>query len=44
MDIKQMRELIMGAYPGGKWKKRVEAMSDDQVVSVYNRLKSEGKI
>jgi len=33
-----MRSVISQAYPGPGWKKKVAAMSDEQLVAVYYRL------
>jgi hypothetical protein len=35
----QKRQFVSDLYSGHKWKKRVEKMSDDQVVAIY--LKSQ---
>lgn len=36
MEINTIREIVMGFYPFPKWKRRVEAMNDDQVVAIYH--------
>ena len=35
MDVKDMRRELLKAYPGEKWRKRVEKMSDAQVTAIY---------
>lgn len=38
------RELIKAVYPNKHWAKRVDEMSDEQVIAVYMRLKAQGAI
>lgn len=38
MDIHSMRYALSQAYAGPGWKKKVEAMPDDQVVAIYYRV------
>lgn len=38
------REAVKGAYPGKKWKDKVDLMTDDQVTAIYIRLKAQGKV
>ena len=38
------REAVKAAYPSRKWATRVKNMSDAQVLAVYLRLKSQGKV
>ena len=38
------REQVRQAYPGKKWWDRVAAMTDNQIIAVYLRLKSRGKV
>jgi hypothetical protein len=35
MTDAQKRQYVSDLYPGHKWKKRVEKMSDDQIVAIY---------
>lgn len=44
MASRQQRELLKKAYPGKKWAKKVEKMTEAQVVAVYMRLKQQNKI
>lgn len=44
MKVHQKRDALRKAYAGEKWKKKVDAMSDDQVAAVYLRLKGQGKV
>lgn len=39
-----MRIRLLSAYPGDKWKKKVENMSDNQVIAIHKRLESQGKL
>lgn len=34
--VANMREAIIGAYPGLRWRSRVNAMEDNQVIAIYN--------
>lgn len=43
-DISRKREALFAAYPGRRWRDRVMKMSDSQVVAVYMRLQSQGKV
>lgn len=43
-DVAQKREAVKGAYFGPGWKKKVDKMSDEQVIAVYLRLKNQQKI
>lgn len=38
------RVAVRAAYPGERWSKRVNNMSDSQITAVYLRLKSQGKV
>lgn len=45
MPYNATRAAIKSAYPGStKWAKKVDLMSDGQLVAVYFRLFNEGKI
>jgi hypothetical protein len=44
MTIIQMKEAIIAAYPSDSWQAKVEAMSDNQIIAVYNQLLSTGKL
>lgn len=43
-ETNNQREALKKVYPGAAWHKKVNLMSPDQVVAVYLRLKSQGKI
>lgn len=38
------REAVKAAYPSRKWATKVSKMDDQQVIAVYLRLKSQGKV
>lgn len=38
------RTAVKQAYPSPKWAKRVDKMTDAQLIAVYMRLKLQGKI
>lgn len=38
------RNALLRTYSGAGWKERVKKMSDSQVVAIYLRLKSQGKL
>ena len=42
MSVDQMRAAIAEVYPGGKWKRKVEKMHDDQVIAVYYKFLNNG--
>lgn len=47
MSVVQMREILKSSTKYGnspKWIKRVNAMSDNQVMAVYFRMKGAGQI
>jgi hypothetical protein len=39
MNASKERKYIKGVYPNPTWSKRVDSMTDDQVIAVYYRLK-----
>jgi len=39
-----MRDWVRSAYPGPNWKKKVDKMSDDQIIALYYSLVKQGKI
>lgn len=43
-DIEEKRSKVMLAYKGDGWRKKVESMSDSQVLAVYKRFLKCGKI
>lgn len=44
MNINQMREFIIAAYPGSlTWAARVKKMRDNQIVAIYFKIKN-GKL
>lgn len=44
MDTNQMRLRLIELYPGDIWRKKVEKMSDAQVVAIFKRAQSKGQI
>ena len=44
MTTAQKRNAVKNAYPHSDWGKRVDKMTDDQVIAIYLRLKLQGKI
>ena len=44
MSNEQMRGAVISVYPGQKWKHKVAAMSDAQVVAIYHEFLRKGKI
>lgn len=40
----QMREALKKAYPGRKWKLKVNKMSEHEVVAIYLRFKAQAKV
>ena len=43
-DIQRKREMLKTAYRSKKWRDKVDAMPESQVVAVYIRLQSQKKI
>lgn len=43
MTVSNMRKAITNVYPGEKWKKKVERMSDSQVMAIYYSFEKSGK-
>jgi hypothetical protein len=44
MSVVEMQIQVANAYPGWKWKQRVNGMSANQVRAIWFRLKGVGKI
>ena len=44
MDIWREREAIRRAYPGAKWRDKVDKMAGSQVHAVFMKLKQNGKL
>lgn len=44
MSIEQMRVEISKVYPGMKWRKRVQSMSDQQVLAIFKSFARNGKL
>lgn len=38
------RELLKTVYKSKSWAKKVDEMSDAQVIAIYQRLKAQGKL
>jgi hypothetical protein len=44
MTTIQMRERVKTAYPGPHWKRKVNKMTDEQIIAIYYNLIRLGKI
>lgn len=44
MNVNQMRVRVSECYPGPRWAKKVQRMSDDQVIAIFYRLSKKGII
>lgn len=44
MTNNQMRDVVSKVYEGQKWKTKVAAMPDSQIIAVYYRFMKEKKI
>ena len=42
MNVEHMRSMISDVYPGDKWKNRVAAMWDDQVIAIFHNFTKRG--
>lgn len=38
LSVDAMRDTVRTAYPGDKWKAKVDKMSDNQVMAIYFRM------
>lgn len=38
LSVDAMRDFVRTAYPGDKWKAKVDNMSDNQVMAIYFRM------
>lgn len=43
MHVNNMRELVTDVYKGEGWKKKVDKMSDEQVIAIYYKFLKQGK-
>ena len=43
-DVSRKREALKAVYPSKRWATKVNNMSDNQVIAVYLRFKSQGKV
>ena len=43
MTVNDMREAIADVYKGRAWRRKVDRMSDSQVIAVYHSFKAKGK-
>ena len=43
MTVVNMRDHVKKEYVGDSWRKKVDQMTDAQVIAVYFRLQREGK-
>lgn len=43
-DTMQKRELVKRVYPNPTWARKVDRMSDEQIIAVFLRLVAQGKI
>ena len=44
MTVAIMREWVKSAYPGDRWKNKVNKMPDNQIIPLYYSLIKQGKI
>lgn len=44
MTIANMRDWVKSAYPGQKWKDKVDKMPDNQIIPLYYSLIKQGRI
>lgn len=44
MQVDQMRNAILDAYHGDKWKQKVSKMSEGQVIAVYKNFQFRKKV
>lgn len=41
MSVQQMREAVRNAYRSAKWKRKVDAYPDSQIIAIYHRLRQQ---
>lgn len=44
MTVQEMRVRLAAAYRAEKWRKKVAAMSDSQVIAVYHRMSKNNQL
>lgn len=44
MQVYEMRLRLIELYPGDRWRKKVEKMSEPQVVAIFKKAQLSGKI
>lgn len=44
METDKMRVLIKSAYFGPRWRKKVDKMTDAQIIAIYYSLVKQGRI
>lgn len=44
MNTKTMRATLKTVYPSAKWARKVDKMSDAQVVAIYRNLQQQSKV
>lgn len=44
MNTKAMRAALKTVYTGDRWKRKVDRMSDAQVVAIYRNLQLQNKL
>lgn len=44
MTIDQMRNALISAYPGPKWKLKVQEMDNRQVVAIYKNMEQTDRL
>ena len=44
MTIELMREWVIKAYPGSRWKNKIKNTPDDQIIAIYHNLVKQGRI
>lgn len=44
ISIDEMREEVIRAYPGDIWREKTNAMSDSQVIAIYNSIVRTGRL
>jgi hypothetical protein len=43
MHVNNMRELVADVYKGESWQKKVDKMSDEQIIAIYYKFLKQGK-
>jgi len=44
VKVEQMRQLLLAVYASKNWRLKVRIMPDTQIVAIFKRLRTQGKV